>query len=320
MTCYFPRIAYLPPHGEVNPNTGDGRISFNPPVGWRQIGWREITVPCGQCIGCRLDKTSMWALRCMHESHLHEMNCFITLTFNDDNLAPDMSLHKEDFVNFMKRLRDYFDNHYSSKIRFFHSGEYGDKNFRPHHHAILFGVDFPDKKVWQKRPNGSIMYRSEILEKLWPYGYSSVGSVTYQSCGYVARYCLKKITGKAAAEYYAGRVPPYLTMSRRPGIGREWFLKYWRDVYPNDFCVTADGHLKKPPRYYDEIYRYLVEECLDPQEYGELPLFEEIKHRREKKSRELDAKRYDSLCEKYERLRVQSVVKERKIESLKRDI
>ena len=324
MTCFFPRVAWLPINGTVNPYTGDGRILLykSPPgyvsgSGQHSGDFKRITVPCGQCIGCRLDKTASWALRCMHESHLHEFNCFITLTFNDDNLAPDFSLHKEDFVNFMKRLRKLYDYKYSTKIRFFHSGEYGDKNFRPHHHAILFGIDFPDKKYWKKSKSGADIYRSETLERLWPYGYSSVGNVTYQSCGYVARYCLKKITGKAGEEYYRGRIPPYITMSRRPGIGRDWIEKYWRDVYPNDFCVTADGHLKKPPRYYDELYNYIVLNLLDKESVTEL---DEIKARREQRGKELDAKRYDGYYDKMRRLEVQSIVKERKIESLKREL
>lgn len=313
MTCYHPVKAYLPPDGCVNPKTGNRRLSFNPPVGSVALGWQEVKVPCGSCIGCRLDKAATWAMRCMHESQLHERNVFITLTFNDENLNPDMSLHKEDYVNFMKRLRKQL----GDGIRFFHCGEYGDLNQRPHHHAILFNCDFEDKVLWQEKTNGVRIYRSPTLERLWPFGYSSIGNVTYQSCGYVARYCLKKITGKQSEEYYKGRIPPYITMSRRPGIGREWFNKYWRDVYPNDFCVVEKGHLRKPPRYYDEIYSYLSTFVLDD---DKLPSLDELKEKRKERAIELDNKKYDDEYEKYTRLDTREIVKERQIEGLKRGL
>lgn len=321
MVCYYPWKAWLPTPYNPNPKTGDLRPTISHPFVNAQTaikaGWREIQLPCGQCIGCRLEKAAQWAMRCMHESQLYECNAFITLTFSDEHLAPDLSLHKEDFVLFMKRLRKYMKYHFNCQdVRFFHCGEYGDLNSRPHHHAILFNVDFPDRVLWKQGVNKVPIYRSEILEKLWPYGYSSIGNVTYQSCGYVARYVLKKVTGKKSQEYYGNRVPPYITMSRRPGIGKNWMLKYYRDVYPNDFCVTSNGSVRKPPRYYDDIYDYLITYVLE----SDLPTLEEIKHLREEKAKLMDAKKYDSEKEKMDRLNVRAIVKERQIESLKRSL
>lgn len=326
MTCYYPQPAYLPRPGDAHltPNF-DLRPVFESQIGKvggikaaEAYGWRRVILPCGNCIGCRLDRAATWAMRCMYEAQLHERNVFVTLTFNDANLSPDLSLHKEDYVLFMKRLRKYMKYHFNcDDVRFFHCGEYGDLNNRPHHHAILFNVDFPDKKLWKTGPNGNPYYRSEILEKLWPFGYSTVGNVTYQSCGYVARYVLKKVTGKKASrEYYGDRVPPYITMSRRPGIAKEWFEKYWRDVYPNDFCITERGVMRKPPRYFDLLYDYLISFVID----SDLPTLDELKLLREEKAKLMDAKKYDTEFEKMNRLHIRALVKERQIESLKRSL
>jgi hypothetical protein len=261
MTCYRPLVAY---------KNDEGNVVFNKPYAFA----RAFNLPCGHCIGCRLNYSRQWAVRCMHESAMHESNSFITLTFDENNLweRPNpMSLDVTEYQRFMKRLR----KRTGKKIRFFHCGEYGEKNKRPHYHALIFGYDFDDKELWSKR-EGVELYVSEELQQLWPYGFSTIGHVTYQSAAYCSRYIMKKQRGEASEDYYtwiddAGeirkRVPEYCTMSRREGIGHEWFKKYKKDVYPHDY-VVVNGKQMKPPRYYDNL---LSEEEL-----------EEIKkHRRE---------------------------------------
>lgn len=181
---------------------------------------------------------------------MYEKNCFITLTFNDENLNKKLTLVKRDFQLFMKRLRKRF---LDESIRYYHCGEYGTLLQRPHHHAILFNFDFPDKKLWQVREKIPL-YRSEILEELWPYGFCTIGQATFESAAYVARYILKKITGDRAAAHYGDRLPEYTTMSRRPGIARAWYDRYKSDVYPHDYVVIRGGRRCRPPRYYDSIY------------------------------------------------------------------
>jgi hypothetical protein len=196
----------------------------------------------------------------MHEASLHEANSFVTLTYDNDHMPPYGSLQVADFQKFMKRLRKRF-----GKVRFFHCGEYGEHSERPHYHALLFGFDFPDKYPWAER-NGSQAWRSEALERLWPFGLSEIGEVNFESAAYVARYCVKKVTGSQAEEHYArvdpetGEIvqlrPEYATMSRNPGIGKNWIEKYHRDTYVDDKVIVR-GKAAKPPRYYD-IYHELV--------------------------------------------------------------
>jgi hypothetical protein len=239
-----------------------------------------IKLPCGQCVGCRLEKSRQWAMRCIHEAQLYENNCFITLTFAPEHLEKrdnPWSVDVRDFQLFMKRLRF----KYGSNIRFFHCGEYGEKNGRPHYHACIFNFDFPDKELWKKTETGCDLYISQSLQTLWPYGFSTIGEVTFESAAYCARYIMKKINGKMRDEkkengltHYeivdpdSGEIrhinPEYTTMSRRPGIGRFWMHKYMADVYPHDY-VVINGVKCRPPRYYDGVL-----ETTRPYEFDEV--------------------------------------------------
>lgn len=210
-----------------------------------------INVPCGQCIGCRLERSRQWAVRCMHEASMYDDNCFVTLTYNDDNLPANNSLVVKDLQDFNKRLRKYSYERRGRGFRFYACGEYGDTFGRPHYHILLFDFDFEDKKFWRFSPAGERLYRSEILESKWTFGNSEIGSVSFESAAYVARYITKKVTGDAAAQHYGDRIPEFSTMSRRPGIGQFFFEKFITDIYPNDFVVVR-GHKSKPPRFYDK--------------------------------------------------------------------
>lgn len=229
-----------------------------------------VKIPCGQCMGCRLEKSKQWAIRMMHEASLHDENSFVTLTYDDLHLPDYGSLNKRDFVLFMKRLRKKYDDR---RIRFYACGEYGDSNGRPHYHAIIFGLGFDDRYLWAER-RGHKVWRSEGLESCWRKGLSEIGTVTYQSAAYCARYITKKVTGPAAKEYYSrvdpetGEVvqlePEYATMSKHPGLGKGWLDKYGAETYRDD-SVIVDGREVRPPRYYDDKYSDvdsdLVESC-----------------------------------------------------------
>lgn len=255
MPCYHPLIGY---RSRSLTDKGKRAVVFNPHDGYVD---QPVVLPCGQCIGCRLERSRQWAVRCMHEASLYDDNCFITLTYENENLPSDGSLNKSHFQKFMKRLRKSLDG---VKVRYYHCGEYGDLLSRPHYHACLFGWAPDDKSLWSIR-QGVKLYRSSFLEKIWPYGYVSVGDVTFESAAYVARYILKKINGDASEGYYGDRLPPYTTMSRRPGIGAQWMDKYGSDVYPDDFVVVRGGIKCRPPRYYDSIY-----DSIDPKSFSEI--------------------------------------------------
>lgn len=245
MACYKPITGYRSRLGR-NEN-GKWPIVFNMSEGYKDI---PVTVPCGQCIGCRLEKSRQWAIRCMHEAKLHDDNCFITLTYNDENLPEGGTLVKKHFVDFMKRLRSRFSG---QKIMYYHCGEYGENFARPHHHACLFGVDFRDKLKFKKNA-GNWIYTSELLDDIWQYGYCSVADVTFESAAYVARYCTKKVTGDDALTHYAGREPEYATMSLKPAVGKNYALRYADEIMYNDSIVLRGGLQLRPARYYDKLF------------------------------------------------------------------
>lgn len=244
---------------------------------------------------------------------MHEDNCFITLTYNDQHLPPDGTLDHRVFQKFMKRLR----KKYPHKIRYYMCGEYGENFGRPHYHACLFNHDFKDKTPWSER-DGVILYRSKELEKLWsdengePMGFATVGGVTFQSAAYVARYIMKKISGDLADDHYqkidavTGEitkcVPEYTNMSLKPGIGACWLDQYQADVYPHDF-VVINGKKVRPPRAYDRTWELLYPE--------EMAL---IKARRRRLAGEHSSNNSDS------RLRVREKVQEAKVKQLKRTL
>lgn len=262
MPCYSPLQAWK--SRDVNPG-GKRSLVFKKEQG---LDGSELEVACGQCIGCRLEKSRQWAMRCVHEASLYEDNCFLTLTYNDDNLPSDWSLDKKHFQDFMKRLRKRIE---PRKVRYFHCGEYGEENGRPHYHACLFNWEPPDKELWSVR-DGVKLYRSAMLEELWTFGHSTIGEVTFESAAYVARYVMKKVTGAKADEHYKfidndtgelySVIPEYTTMSRRPGIGKGWFDKYHSDCFPSD-SVIIRGKEVQPPKYYESLYEKIDPEALD---------------------------------------------------------
>lgn len=266
MPCYKPLDAWRTSTGIVFRETRDASGS--------------LKLPCGQCHGCRLERSRQWAVRCLHEAQCHEHSCFVTLTYDDEHVPT--SLVYPHFQKFMRRLRKRF-----GKVRFYMCGEYGEQSFRPHFHACLFGVRFPDLQLW-KDSEGIRLYRSEVLEQLWPYGFASVGDVTFESAAYVARYVMKKQTGDRADVHYR-RVDvrtgedvmvesEFSRMSLKPGIGFNWWKRYHGEVFVHDGCVVR-GRLVKPPRYYDVLSnRAAKPDLFDPKQFG--AFFEQWKFRK----------------------------------------
>jgi len=308
MACFRPLKGWR--SRSVNEKSGKRSIVFSRHLGLVDL---PVEVPCGQCSGCRLERSRQWAMRCVHEASLHQDNIFITLTYDNDHLPAGGSLYYRDYQLFMKRLLVHTERHTDREIgvRFYMCGEYGENFGRPHYHACLFNYDLPDKQLFRV-DRGNRLYTSQVLSDLWGKGLCSVGSVTFQSAAYVARYIMKKVTGDAAEDHYTTvdqetgevieRRPEFTNMSRRPGIGSKWFDKYMDDVFPDDF-VLLNGKKLTPPRFYTNRF-----ELLYPDETAA------IKSRRRRRA---DARAADNTPE---RLRVREQVLESRISRLKRTI
>lgn len=275
MACYHPLQAYQPYSGGA--------------VRWHDDGsGKAITLPCGKCIGCRRGHSTAWAIRCVHESRMHQHNAFATLTYDNEHYKP--GLEYRDVQLFLKRLRKA-----KGPFRYFIAGEYGDISKRPHWHALLFGIKL-DRKRYSKT-----LYEDRTLTETWQQGQVLYGEVTPQSAAYCAKYSMKRKTGGMQEGYYTHtdertgqpvRVQPEMAaMSRRPGIGSEWIRKHWRDVYSSYDKVLHNKRLLTPPKMYD---KFLEEQ--DPE------LWEDIRIKRV-----LDAAEYDEERTP-ERLRARELV------------
>lgn len=268
MPCYRPLLAH---RAIVAGENGKRPLTFKSREAYTDL---PVMVPCGKCIGCKTDKTNEWAARCYHESKMHKENCFLTLTYNNENLPPGGTLVKEHLQSFMKSLRQEI---YPNLIRFYGAGEYGDKLSRPHYHILVFGHSFPDRKLHAlNRKQDQQLFISDTLGRLWKKGFHLIGHLDLASAKYVAAYTAKKITGEKAESHYNGKLPEFALMSRRPGIGHDWFKKYTSDVYPKDY-FHIKGVRYRPPLYYDKLL-----------EKDRPKTMKKVRERREKASKEND--------------------------------
>ncbi len=304
MACFHPVKAY---RGPPDPHTGKLTIHFNSHSGYRDRP--PILLPCNGCLGCRMDRSRQWAVRCMHEAQMYKSNSFVTLTYNEEHLPAGGSLSPRHHQLFMKRLR----KKSGRAIRFYACGEYGPKLTRPHYHYLFFNFDPPDKKPHHKNRNGEILYSSKFLDEIWGKGYTMTGAVTLQSAAYVARYINKKITGDAAEQHYktsdpiTGEIyqlePEFSRQSNKPGIGKKWYDKFHKTDVENDDFIIHEGKKMRPPRFYDKQF-----EKKDPK-----------KHFRTKIKRKISSRK-NAANNTPERLAVREKVLMAKTKNLKRNM
>lgn len=243
-----------------------------------------IQIPCGQCIGCRLDYSRQWADRCLMELEYHESSYFVTLTYNDlhvpityyasddDGVAyPAMTLRKRDLQKFFKRLR----TNTGQKVRYFCCGEYGSQSARPHYHCIIFGLRLDDLVPYKRSHEGFQYYNSDTLQSCWrdfaydeygikvPRSYGDIGfavaaEVSWETCAYTARYVTKKATGYEAAFYDQFNLErEFAVMSRKPGIASQFYEDHKDDLYKYDhisISTPRGGKQLRPPRYFDSKF------------------------------------------------------------------
>lgn len=227
MSCYHPLLAVST--GQNSNGKRDIKFVSGPTEWERYPPSSRLKIPCGRCIGCRLERSRQWANRCMLELQYHESSYFVTLTYDDEHVpvtyyAEDdlgtarggFTLRSRDLQLFMKRLRK---AHPNDRIRFFACGEYGSTTYRPHYHAIIFGLTLDDLRFYKRSPQNYDYFISDSLAKCWGLGYAVVGAVTWETCAYTARYIMKKALGDEAEVYEHFNIEPeFVRMSRKPGI------------------------------------------------------------------------------------------------------
>lgn len=212
---------------------------YSPKLGFR--------VPCGQCMGCRIDRSRMWTERIVHESQYWDSSCFVTLTFRDElSLAPRRwSLDKKVLQDFWKRLRYERGN---ERLRYYACGEYGDRFGAAHYHAIIFGGEAcgecfccnSDARRRGRPPDDETFCGA--LVRAWPLGFVHVSGVGPECAGYVAKYVTKFDTRDLG-----GRVEPFSVMSQ--GLGARWCFDHWRELW-KEVGYRRKGRIVSLPPYY----------------------------------------------------------------------
>lgn len=267
MSCYNPVLAFY--SGNLT-DSGKKEVKFKGPLRSRSdikhvpLMENEIILPCGHCLGCRLDYSRSWADRMILEMDHSKKAIFATLTYNDEHIPRTnidytgevlefdegaKTLRKRDLQLFFKRLRKKFPN---TEIRYYAAGEYGNWNgsfvssFRPHYHAVIFGIgleDLTEKKLVKVNKLKQPIYTCKEIREAWsdyykaedyydPIGFVSVGEVSWEACAYVGRYTMKKSFGSGhdfLSDLYQCE-KEFSVMSRRTGLGMFFPLEH-PDVY-----------------------------------------------------------------------------------------
>ncbi|ALS03507.1 VP4 [Gokushovirus WZ-2015a] len=297
-----------------------------------KVVYKYEEIPCGNCIGCRLDYSRTWADRCMLEMVDHDNSYFLTITYDDIHvprteyidydtgaIEPVMTLRKRDWQLFMKRLRKAYSKKYDNKLRFYMAGEYGDQSARPHYHAIVFGLSLDDLQFY-KFDGEFRYYTSEFLQKCWTddegnsKGYIVVAKANWQTCAYTARYVTKKLKGKAAQFYKDYNIEPeFALMSRRPGIARNYFDEHGTALFDYDsiYLATENGSREiRPPKYFKNLLDKVDSDLYNLNKEKNKIIQHNIHYQNLKQT----SQSYLDLLE------TQEGIKERKIKSLKRSV
>ena len=239
MSCFTPNLAFKKTFYDENGELKNLLFSFSKSTAEKRQLYLDnnyldefdiVEVPCGKCVGCRLDKSRDWAQRCVLETKTSTSAWFVTLTYDDDHLLLTDSgvptvLSRKAFGGWIKCMREqiYRDSGLRG-VRFFAVSEYGTEYHRPHYHVIFWNLPevlfrpYP----WSSSPTGRI-YRSTYMESLWDNGFVAFAPVNFRTAAYTARYCMKKQYG-LDKQLYGDRVPEWSSSSSRPGIGYNWFL------------------------------------------------------------------------------------------------
>ena len=264
MPCYHPNVAYRKIGESGTPNivkySSDDYELFN--LTHPKELFNSWLVPCGKCIGCRLEYSRQWADRMVLESLTRSPSWFITLTYNDFNLPLSSeglpTLRRRDFQLFMKRLRSRLNYEYGYDIEFtfYYCGEYGSNYSRPHYHFCVFGLPLTDLK-YRGNKNGFPTYQSPLIDECWNNGFCTVNEFSWETGAYVARYMLKKQKGSDSLVYTQNGISPeFCGSSRNPAIGKSYFYDNYKQIYEDGYIIIPhkSGITHSPiPKYFDKL-------------------------------------------------------------------
>lgn len=204
-----------------------------------------IAVPCGHCVGCRMERAKQWKIRLCHEREAYGLDevYFVTITYHDSCLPSHYGqpcLCKDDVRKFINNLRHPSYGVYR-RVRYFACGEYGDGTKRPHYHLILF------MKLDDLVPFAFDRYHSKTIADAWPYGIHELSPVHTNMIAYVAGYVEKKQDDPFWNDY---PVKPFLLMSTKPAIGSAYVSRLKGSLDRKVYGDFGNVHSASIPRAY----------------------------------------------------------------------
>lgn len=299
----------------------DGKFTTNCKKTW--IDKREdVQIPCGQCLGCKLEYSRQWAIRCQHELQYHKENCFITMTYDDEHL-PSRGVEKKHVQDFFKRLRYHLNNddNYKKRLRLYHGrdpsfdfevniryfgcSEYGGQTLRPHYHFMIFGFIPDDLVLYSQGGSGCKVYLSEMLSEIWSHGNVLVGeSCNFETAAYIARYVVKNFEQKELLDGNFFKVfhKTFVLSSRNPAIGYRYFEENLRQLKRLDKVTIREGLIVNPSKYYDRKLKEVDEKS-----------FMRIKEKRKSELPQESESIFYKRMENREQITEQKVFKERNL-------
>lgn len=182
-------------------------------------------------------------------------SALVTLTYNDEHLPRDGSVSPRDTELFNKRLRYYFD-YYSKntrKIKMYWSSEYGEEDFRPHYHYMIFGFD-PDNS-----------FDLECLARAWsekkgskPFGFWTADYLNSARIRYCLKYVHKEFTPERQDDIEKRGLKP-LFHSCSNGIGFDWFFQNLSHIIEHRGYVV-NGVVRPLNRYYADLFKLIEQD------------------------------------------------------------
>ncbi len=336
MPCYSPWVGYYDKAAKRLHHIG--KTEGKDPIREAMIIWRNspfakswneenmMLLPCGKCLGCRLEYSKEWANRCVLEAKTTQNNWFMTLTYDEEHIKECLkpvidketgeyghieSLIPNHLSEFIKELRRNIEYHKNLQgVRFYGCGEYGSRGGRPHYHLLMYNLPLDDlAEEWKK--DGFITFSSENVSRIWGKGIVTVNEFSWETAAYTARYMLKKLKGRDAKEQYkgAGIEPEFSRCSRRPGIGYEYYRQNRDKIYQTD-SIVIHGTTCKPPTYFDRMFK---EEC--PERWAEIQ-----EQRAEVSRNEMRMKLNNTTLNYKDQLKVEEANREDKIKLLGRQL
>lgn len=309
MACYHPMIRIENPHKWI---TGVDGHKYHPAEIIKYNNTKDLSawifeqdkgtrsrkvdlIPCGNCIGCRLEYSRQWATRGYLESLDYEKNWFCTITYDDEHMTTNEELETSDGITYWnegdwngtlvpKELTQFIKNVrqimartkdkdgkplQKEGIRFMACGEYGSERQRPHYHIIFLNLNLPNEDLYNpKLINHEFYYQSHIIERAWGKGICNICEASWNNIAYTARYITKKINGAESEDMYAskGQTKEFFRVSRMPGIGENYFRKHWQEIYKNDEIIIknkAGVIATQPPKYFDRLLEEISPETLE---------------------------------------------------------